>query len=167
MEYLSYRFLGKLSGMGAQEFPQHGFCWSESINPDLHGPSSMLGPSRSEGEFLCTVSVSLEDTDYYVRAFAVHDSDTLYGNVISFTSAWAAENTVKDVEGNLYRTVQLGGQTWMAQNLRVTMYADKTPIPNVKDRDTWFNFSEQSKAYCYYDNERNNGYWFGALYTWE
>jgi len=27
------------------------------------------------------------------------------------------------------------------------------PIQNVKDHATWFDFSEQSKAYCYYNNE--------------
>lgn len=166
MEDLTYRFIGNISNLGNEQIMEHGFCWSVSENPDLNGPSSRQGPCQSEGEFHFIVTGFSPSTTYYVRAYATLDVTTIYGDELSFTSGWDPEYTVKDVDGNLYKTVQIGEQIWMAENLAVTRYSDNVPIPNVKDNLTWFNFSEESKAYCYYDNLRSNGYWYGALYTW-
>ncbi len=166
MEDLSYRFHGNLTGLGEHEISEHGFCWSESVNPDIYGPLSKLGPCTSSGDFTCKVNGLSASTTYYVRAYVVVNHVPQYGDEISFTTRWDPENTVKDVDGNLYETVQIGDQTWMAQNLKVTRYSDGVSIPHIKDKYVWFDFSEQSKAYCYYDNLQTNGYWYGSLYTW-
>jgi uncharacterized protein (TIGR02145 family) len=74
--------------------------------------------------------------------------------------------TLKDADGNVYQTVRIGNQVWMAENLRTTKYNDSTVIPLVKDIDEWSSLT--TPAYCYYNNTTNSDSIkkFGALYNW-
>jgi uncharacterized protein (TIGR02145 family) len=72
--------------------------------------------------------------------------------------------SVTDVENNTYRTVQIGTQEWMAENLRTTKYRDGTAIFHGEKTDDW---SGQEGSYCWYDNDRKaNKSLYGALYNW-
>ena len=67
---------------------------------------------------------------------------------------------VTDIDGNVYKTVKLGNQVWMAENLRTTRYADGTTIP----LGTTESFDV---AYRYYpNNNRANVSKYGYLYNW-
>jgi len=75
--------------------------------------------------------------------------------------------SVSDFDGNIYRTVQIGNQLWMASNLRTTHYADGTPIQVLESDSDWEALDLDDKAYCYYDNDGNaEAFTYGALYTW-
>ena len=60
------------------------------------------------------------------------------------------ENMMVDIDGNKYKTIQIGTQTWMAENLKVTR--DRSGGPLV--------------TYCYLDRD-DFCEEFGRLYTWE
>ena len=72
--------------------------------------------------------------------------------------------SITDVEGNLYRTVNIGNQQWMAENLKVTLYNDGTTIPNISDVTQWQN--NTTGAWCYYNNDEANNEKYGKLYNW-
>jgi uncharacterized protein (TIGR02145 family) len=72
--------------------------------------------------------------------------------------------TVTDIDGNIYRTVTIGTQTWMAENLKTTKYKNGTAIPLVTDATVWGNLT--TSGYCWYDNNIDNKVVYGALYNW-
>lgn len=75
------------------------------------------------------------------------------------------ENVISDVDGNVYKTVIIGNQEWMAENLKTTKYNDGTSISLVTDNSEWQNLT--SGAYCWYENDENNYKDnYGALYNW-
>jgi len=71
---------------------------------------------------------------------------------------------VIDYDGNVYKTIQIGDQVWMAENLKTTKFNDGMTIPLVTDNVTWLSLS--SPGYSAYDNNRRIGNTFGALYNW-
>jgi len=71
-----------------------------------------------------------------------------------------------DQDGNLYKTITIGTQTWMAENLRTTKYNDGTSIPNITSSEEWSSLT--TGAYCNYNNTTNLDTiaTYGRLYNW-
>lgn len=66
----------------------------------------------------------------------------------------ASQNQDSNIAGNEYKTVKIGDQEWMVDNLKVTHYRNGEPIPNVTDGTEWSNLS--TGAYCSYENNDSN-----------
>ena len=71
---------------------------------------------------------------------------------------------ITDSEGNSYKTVTIGTQQWMADNLKVSKYSDGTAIPNIPDNSQWQ--TNTTGAWCYYKNDTANNTKYGKLYNW-
>ncbi len=72
--------------------------------------------------------------------------------------------TVTDIDGNVYQTVKIGDQLWIAENLKVIHYNNGNAIPNVTENSTWPGLT--TGAYCNYDNDTTNVSTYGRLYNW-
>lgn len=100
----------------------------------------------------------------FVSLFAsLAHADELLGKESNFNPN-IQYGTMTDQEGNVYQTVTIGTQTWMAENLRTTTYNDGTPIPNVTGNSEWANLN--SGAWCAFQNDNRNADAFGLLYNW-
>lgn len=161
-----YTFKGTIVSIGEEEINDHGFFWSESINPEADGNVIRLGPRISTGIFTSTVYDILPGTTYYVKAFAKTNSVYYYGDEKSFTTPDTLVLPIIDIDNNIYYPVKIGEQTWMSDNLKATRYADGSIIPRVEDRLTWYSFSLYTRAYCWYENYGAIGSLYGGLYTW-
>ena len=71
---------------------------------------------------------------------------------------------MKDIDGNVYRTVKIGKQVWMAENLKVMHYRNGEPILNVIRNLEWKKL--KTSACCVYDNDETNISTYGLLYNW-
>jgi len=72
-------------------------------------------------------------------------------------------DSVKDIDGNVYQTVKIGNQWWIAENLKVTHYRNGDEIPNKVNDDEW---DKPTGAWCSYDNDTANIKIYGRLYNW-
>lgn len=66
-----------------------------------------------------------------------------------------------------FKSVKIGAQTWMAENLNVSTFRNGDPIPEVKTNEEWEKAGKEGKpAWCYYDNDPVNSSKYGKLYNW-
>jgi uncharacterized protein (TIGR02145 family) len=147
---------------GGTSVTARGVCWSTSANPTIADNKTTDGTGM--GTFASSLTGLTANTTYYVRAYATNSAGTAYGSDISFTTQQTTGTTVTDIDGNVYNTVTIGTQVWMAENLKTSHYRNGDPIPQVTDSTQWENLG--SGAWCYYNNDPANGTIYGKLYNW-
>jgi len=103
--------------------------------------------------FVFSFTTSCGNTDEPQNTDIVFNSNLKYGNV-------------KDIDGNVYKTISIGTQIWMAENLKTTRYRNGDTIPNVKSNNMWDGLN--TGALCTYNNTTNKDsiLRFGRLYNW-
>ena len=90
-------------------------------------------------------------TDSYTVKLEVKDSDgSLNSNTKTILVEGTKYGTVTDIDGNVYKTIQIRNQWWMAENLKVTHYRNGDEIPNVTNILEWSDLyvdSEKSEKF--------------------
>jgi len=148
---------GNVTSTGGGTVSERGVCWGTSTNPLATG--SHISSGTGSGTFTVTLTPLQQGTLYYVRAYAINQAGTVYGTEYQILTM------VADADQNIYRTVKIGDQIWMAENLKATHFNDGTAIVEEQDAADWIALA--SAAYCWYANdETTNKPLYGALYNW-
>ena len=150
-----------------------GICWSRNPNPTFANYHITAGSGH--GKFSRTITVLDPNTQYYFRTYAISSKDTIYGNTVILTTKPSPQyifnpklkyGTVSDNEGNSYKTIQIGNQTWMAQNLRATKYQNGDQIPLVSDIHTWLKSTSPCQAAYSFNENSDSLSKYGRHYNW-
>jgi uncharacterized protein (TIGR02145 family) len=154
---------GNITSDGGASITVHGVCWSTTTGPTT-ALSTKTTDNTGTGAFASSITGLASSTIYYVKAYATNSAGTAYGNELTFTTS-VALSTVSDIDGNVYNTVTIGTQVWMAENLKTTKYNDNSTIPLVNDASAWAALT--TPAYCWYNNDAATyKATYGACYNW-
>lgn len=122
--------------------------------------------TQGQGNHAITVNADSEGGEISVKA---ENNCGMSEPSVLLVDAYA---TVNDIEGNVYRTVIIGNQEWMTENLRVTKYNNGNAIPTNLSNSEWENAT--SGAYAIYPHGNIDGLSsdsevvaaYGKLYNW-
>jgi uncharacterized protein (TIGR02145 family) len=132
-----------------------GYGITDAVNTP--GNQTITGNKTFTGT--TTVKTPVNATDATTKAYVDNALKELFLSLINYSGF------VSDIDGNIYKTIKIGTQTWMAENLRVGRYRTGGSIPLVTNDATWANLT--TPGYCWYDNNEflYKGT-YGALYNW-
>jgi uncharacterized protein (TIGR02145 family) len=151
---------GNITSDGGYFVTQRGVCINTSPDPTVNNTTTNNGTGA--GIFTGKLIDLIPNTAYYIRAYAITSQGISYGATIKFTTL---NTTMKDIENNEYRVIQVVNQVWMAENLQVKKFNNNMAIPLVTDAGTWKALT--SPGYCWYGNDSTTyAKTYGALYNW-
>ncbi len=155
---------GNITSDGDKTVTARGVCWSTGQTPTISDNKTTDGTGA--GNFTSSISGLSANTIYYVRAYATNSNGTSYGIAKSFTTQEGSTgNTFTDPrDGKVYKTVTIGNQVWMAENLAY--------LPSVVGPGAGSNTTAYYYVYGYDGTDvtaakaTSNYATYGALYNW-
>jgi uncharacterized protein (TIGR02145 family) len=149
---------GAITADGGASVTARGVCWSTSQNPTISNNKTTDG--NGEGLFISNITGLLTYTTYYVRAYATNSVGTAYGNEVSFTTGAFTD----DRDGTVYKTVKIGNQTWMAENLK---YLPSVTGPSIESKTIPYHYVYGYDGTNVADAKATSNYsTYGVLYNW-
>ncbi|MDD4033579.1 MAG: FISUMP domain-containing protein [Bacteroidales bacterium] len=149
---------------GGAYVTSRGVCWSALQNPTTANPKTT--DETGLGSYSSIITGLFPNTTYFVRAYATNAQGTAYGVQKSFkTEPGEVVGTFTDSrDGNEYKTVTIGHQVWMAENLAY--------LPSVVGPATGSRTEPYYYVYCYDSTDvatakaTVNYKTYGVLYNW-
>nr|WP_321451574.1 FISUMP domain-containing protein [uncultured Carboxylicivirga sp.] len=126
-----------------------------------------MNKARYKGEgddFSMKISGLKPNVQYYYCAYAYNDNGIAYGEVKSFTTV--DYNYITDFDGYQYKTLPIGSQQWMVENLRTTHYNNGDEILTTDIPGKGIGYMENPKYQWVYQGNDDLLNDYGRLYTW-
>lgn len=122
----------------------------------MNNQTKIIGSIFAFSLFFIFISCEKDDLDTQGKSTAIFNESLTYG-------------TVKDVDGNIYKTIEIGNQVWMAENLRVTHFNNGELINRgLIKMDSYPSTAGNEPEYGSYNgtNDKDSIATFGLLYNW-
>lgn len=88
------------------------------------------------------------------------------GNTLKITEKIIEENNERLIVSEI-KSVKIGDQIWMTENLNVGRFRNGDPIPEARTDEEWEKAGQEGKpAWCFNENDPNNEELYGRLYNW-
>jgi uncharacterized protein (TIGR02145 family) len=158
---------GVVTNKGGVNISSIGLCWNTT--PGVTILNSQKKEFLNTESFIFNLTGLTSATTYYYKTYAINSVGISYSAEKVFTTYSNPFNnslqygSIVDIEGNKYRTIQIGGQMWMAENLKVSKFNNGDIIPNVESDIQWMSLI--TPAWCYYENNQNYNKFYGKLYN--
>jgi uncharacterized protein (TIGR02145 family) len=127
----------------------------QQLSVSLSGDTLYL----QNGGYVIIPSISAANYGFGQTGISAHTCDAT--NVHNSTLYYGV---MEDQQGNVYKTITIGNQEWMTENLKTTIYRNGDPIPNVTNNSQWA--STTVGGWCYYNNNAQFDCPYGKLYNW-
>ncbi len=116
--------------------------------------------------------VEIMETGSYLIRLCLDSIPYNYSIIQSNIIPCPGDETVEDIDGNIYNTILIGDKCWLVESLMVKKYNDGTSIPTGHTNQQWASLT--SGAYAVYphasfpnfDSEADVLQSYGALYNW-
>lgn len=171
LDHINVTCGGEVTSDGGAIVTSRGVCWSIYPLPTIE--DSVILAGKGSGKFSVDLLSLKPFTKYYVRAWATNSKGTAYGDTLSFftetpdlSKPCPGMPTVADIDGNVYKTVLIGDQCWMKENLRTTRYNDQTSIPLINNDQGWVTLGSNGARTWVKDDSATYATLYGALYNW-
>ena len=177
--FMSLWFMAGCSDDETTPDPEPESVYTLSLGVNSEEAGSVTGAGEYEEGDLVSIAATPSDGWMFVEwsgdvEFIADDASpqtevTMPASDVNLTATFMEEAepepfTVIDIDGNVYRTIILGEQEWMAENLRVTRYNNGDAIPTDLSNTDWVEATQG--AYAIYANNEEMVEHYGKLYNW-